>query len=258
MKVVVIGGSGLIGAKLCALLRAAGHDVLDGSPVSGVNIITGAGLDEALDGARVVVDVSNSRSFEDGAALAFFQTAGRNLAAAERRAGVAHHVVLSVVGVDRLADNGYFRAKLAQEQLVHESDIPYTIVHATQFFEFLGSIADAGSDGASVRLSPALMQPMAADDVARALADIAETAPLNGIVEIAGPELWPLCDLAARLFAATGDIRRVEPDPQARYFGALLDDAALVAGPDARLGATDFDAWLAAMPPAPRRAPAPG
>ncbi|NGZ83261.1 SDR family oxidoreductase [Duganella aceris] len=248
MKIVVIGGSGLIGTKLSTLLRAAGHDVFDGSPASGVDIITGVGLAEVLAGARVVVDVSNSRSFEDGAALDFFRTAGRNLIAAERHAGVAHHVVLSVVGVDRLADNGYFRAKLAQEQLVHESDIPYTIVHATQFFEFLGSIADAGTDGDTVRLSPALMQPMAADDVARALAEIAQAAPLNGIVEIAGPERARLCDLAARLFAATGDARRVAPDPQARYFGALLDDAALVAGPAARLGATGFDAWLAQRP----------
>jgi polyisoprenoid-binding protein YceI len=166
--------------------------------------------------------------------------------AAEQRAGVGHHVVLSIVGVDRLAENGYFRAKLAQEQLVRDSGIPYTIVHATQFFEFLGSIADAATDGRTVRLSPALVQPMAADDVARAVADIAEDAPLNGMVEIAGPEQLRLCDLAGRLLAATQDTRRVEPDPQARYFGALLDDAALVAGPDARLGATGFDAWFAA------------
>ena len=244
MKVVVIGGSGLIGTKLSSMLCAAGHDVFDGSPVSGVNIITGAGLAEVLDGAQVVIDVSNSRSFEDAAALEFFQTAGRNLIAAEQRAGVGHHVVLSVVGVDRLPDNGYFRAKLAQEQLVRDAGIPYTIVRATQFFEFLGGIADAATDGRTVRLSPGLVQPMAADDVARAVANIAEDAPLNGIAEIAGPEKLRLCDLVERLLNVTQDTRRVEPDPQARYFGALLDDTALVAGPGARLSANNFDAWF--------------
>lgn len=244
MKVVVIGGSGLIGTKLSSMLCAAGHDVFDASPVSGVDVITGAGLAEALDGAQVVIDVSNSPSFEDAAALAFFQTAGRNLMAAEQRAGVGHHVALSVVGVDRLEDNGYFRAKLAQERLIREAGIPYTIVRATQFFEFLGRIAEAATDGGTVRLSPALVQPMAADDVARAVAGIAGDAPLNGIVEIAGPERLRLCDLVARWLKATQDTRRVEADPQARYFGSLLNDSALVAGADARLGASHFDAWF--------------
>ena len=251
MKIVVIGGSGLIGSKLVSRLRARNHEVIAASPASGVNTLTGEGLDEALRGAQVVVDVANSPSFEDRAVLEFFQTSGRNLLAAETAAGVKHHVALSVVGTDRLAESGYFRAKIAQEKLIRESGIPYTIVHSTQFFEFLGSIAQAATEGRQVRLSTAFVQPIAPDDVAAAMADAALGQPANGVVEIAGPERVRLADLLQRFLARTRDSRTVVRDPQARYFGALLHDDTLVPGANPRIGALDFDAWFA-LPKSPR------
>jgi uncharacterized protein YbjT (DUF2867 family) len=251
MKIVVIGGSGLIGSKLVSLLRARGHEVLAASPASGVNTLTGEGLNEALRGAQVVVDVANSPSFEDRAVLEFFETSGRNLLAAEAAAGVKHHVALSVVGTDRLAESGYFRAKIAQEKLIRESGIPYTIVHSTQFFEFLQSIAQAATEGQQVRLSPAFVQPIASDDVAAAMADVTLGQPANGVVEIAGPERVRLADLVQRFLTRTEDARTVVRDPQARYFGALLHDDTLVPGANPRIGALDFDAWFA-LPKSPR------
>jgi uncharacterized protein YbjT (DUF2867 family) len=251
MKIVVIGGSGLIGSKLVALLQARGHEVLAASPASGVNTLTGEGLHEALRGARVVVDVANSPSFEDRAVLEFFQTSGRNLLAAEAAADVKHHVALSVVGTDRLAESGYFRAKIAQEKLIRESGIPYTIVHSTQFFEFLPSIAQAATEGNQVRLSTAFVQPIAPDDVAAALADVTVAQPANGVVEIAGPERVRLADFVQRFLTRIQDPRTVVRDPQARYFGALLKDDTLVPGANPRIGALDFDAWFA-LPKLPR------
>jgi uncharacterized protein YbjT (DUF2867 family) len=251
MKIVVIGGSGLIGSKLVTLLQARGHEVLAASPASGVNTLTGEGLHEALRGARVVVDVANSPSFEDRAVLEFFQTSGRNLLAAEAAADVKHHVALSVVGTDRLAESGYFRAKIAQEKLIRESGIPYTIVHSTQFFEFLPSIAQAATEGNQVRLSTAFVQPIAPDDVAAALADVTAAQPANGVVEIAGPERVRLADFVQRFLTRTQDPRTVVRDPQARYFGALLKDDTLVPGANPRIGALDFDAWFA-LPKLPR------
>ncbi|CAA2109437.1 SDR family oxidoreductase [Variovorax paradoxus] len=251
MKIVVIGGSGLIGSKVVNKLREAGHEVLAASPASGVNTITGEGLDAALAGAQVVLDVANSPSFEDKAVLEFFQTAGRNLMAAEARAGVKHHVALSVVGTDRLGESGYFRGKMAQEALIRESKIPYTIVHSTQFFEFLGSIAQSGADGNTVHLSPAFVQPIASDDVAAAVADFTLGAPVNGVVEIAGPERVRLSDLVSRYLKATNDTRTVVPDVHARYFGAELKDDTLVPGDNPRIGALNFEAWFA-LPKAPR------
>jgi uncharacterized protein YbjT (DUF2867 family) len=251
MKIVVIGGSGLIGSKLVALLRGRDHEVIAASPASGVNTLTGEGLPEALRGAQVVVDVANSPSFEDQAVLEFFQTSGRNLIAAERTAGVKHHVALSVVGTDRLAESGYFRGKIAQEKLIRESGIPYTIVHSTQFFEFLGSIAQAATEGQQVRLSTAFIQPIAPDDVAAAMADAACGQPANGVVEIAGPERVRLTDLVQRFLTRTHDSRTVVGDPQARYFGAVLHDDTLVPGANPRIGALGFDAWFA-LPKSPR------
>jgi uncharacterized protein YbjT (DUF2867 family) len=251
MKIVVIGGSGLIGSKVVNKLREAGHEVLAASPASGVNTITGEGLDAALAGAQVVLDVANSPSFEDKAVLEFFQTAGRNLMAAEAKAGVKHHVALSVVGTDRLGESGYFRGKMAQEALIRESKIPYTIVHSTQFFEFLGSIAQSGADGNTVHLSPAFVQPIASDDVAAAVADFTLGAPVNGVVEIAGPERVRLSDLVSRYLKATNDTRTVVPDVHARYFGAELKDDTLVPGDNPRIGALNFEAWFA-LPKAPR------
>jgi uncharacterized protein YbjT (DUF2867 family) len=251
MKIVVIGGSGLIGSKVVNKLREAGHEVLAASPASGVNTITGEGLDAALAGAQVVLDVANSPSFEDKAVLEFFQTAGRNLMAAEARAGVKHHVALSVVGTDRLGESGYFRGKMAQEALIRESKIPYTIVHSTQFFEFLGSIAQSGADGNTVHLSPAFVQPIASDDVAAAVADFTLGAPVNGVVEIAGPERVRLSDLVSRYLKATNDTRTVVPDVHARYFGAELKDDTLVPGDNPRIGTLNFEAWFA-LPKAPR------
>lgn len=251
MKIAVIGGSGLIGSKLVANLRARGHEVDAASPASGVNTLTGEGLQDALQGADVVVDVANSPSFEDDAVLAFFQTSGRNLLDAEARAGVRHHVALSVVGTDRLAESGYFRGKIAQEQLIRGSGIPYTIVHSTQFFEFLGGIAQAGTRDGVVHLSPAYVQPIAADDVALAMADYVLGQPVNGVVEIAGPERVRLADLVRRYLMRIQDPRTVEADPRERYFGAVLQEDTLLPGINPRIGALDFDAWLA-LPKVPR------
>jgi uncharacterized protein YbjT (DUF2867 family) len=245
MKIVVIGGTGLIGSKLVARLRNDGHEPLAASPDTGVNVITGEGLAEALEGAQVVVDVANAPAWDDEAVLEFFQTSSHNLIAAEAAAGVGHHVTLSVVGTDRLPDSGYFRAKAAQEDLVKTGPIPYTIVRATQFFEFIGRIADSNTDGATVRLSPALIQPEAADDVAGTLADVAVGAPLNDTVELAGPEAFRLDELARRLLSASGDARQVTADVHARYFGAELDDRSLAPGEDARIAPTRFEDWLA-------------
>ena len=244
MKIVVIGGSGLIGSKTVALLRQGGHDVVVGSPSSGVNSITGEGLEGIMAGAEVVIDLTNSPSFEDKAVLEFFETSGRNLLAAEATAGVRHHVALSIVGTDRTPENGYFRAKVAQEKLIEASGIPYTIIRATQFLEFLGGIADAGAEGNAVRLSPGLFQPIAADDVAAAVADVAQAEPQQGIVEIAGPERAPFDQIIARYLKATGDPRQVVTDPDARYFGGRVEEYSLVPLGDARLGRIGFDEWL--------------
>ena len=244
MKIVVIGGTGLIGSKVVAILRQGGHDVLAASPNSGVNTITGEGLKEALSGAQVVVDLANSPSFEDRAVLEFFQTSGRNLLAAEAAAGVRHHVALSIVGIDRTSDNGYFRAKVAQEKLIVASGIPYTIIRSTQFLEFLRGIADSSADGNTVRLSPGLFQPIASDDVAAFVADVAVAAPHNGIVEIAGPERAPFNEIVARYLKAVGDPRQVVKDPEARYFGGRVEEHSLVPLGQARLGRIGLDEWL--------------
>lgn len=244
MKIVVIGGSGLIGSKLVEILRERGHAVVAASPSTGVDTVTGEGLATALAGAEVVVDVANAPSFEDRAVLAFFERSGRNLLAAEAAAGVGHHLALSVVGSDRLPESGYFRAKLAQERLIEASGLPYTILRATQFFEFIGAIVDAGADGDVIRLSPALLQPVAAADVAAALADLAVGPPLDAIVEVAGPETCPLDKLARQLAAATGDPRKVIADGRARYFGVMLDDRSLTPGASPRLGTVRFEDWL--------------
>ncbi len=227
MKIVVIGGTGLIGSKLVGNLRERGHEVLAAAPNTGVNTITREGLAEALNGADVVVDVANAPVWEDKAVLDFFETSGRNLLAAEAAAGVRHHIALSIVGSERLPDNGYFRAKVAQENLIKASGIPYTILRATQFFEFVGGIAQSATAGQEIRLSPALIQPIASDDVAAALADVAVAPPVNGTVEIAGPEAIPLDELVRRFLRATEDQRKVLPDVHARYFGAVLDDQSL-------------------------------
>jgi len=244
MKIVVIGGTGLIGSKLVEKLRKDGHEPLAASPESGVNAVTGEGLAEALDGAQVVVDVANAPVWDDAAVLEFFQASSRNLLAVETAAGVGHHVTLSVVGTDRLPESGYLRAKLAQEELVKAGPVPYTIVRATQFFEFIGRIADSGTDGDTVRLSPALVQPEAADDVVSTLADVAVGAPLNDTVELGGPEAFPLDELARRFLDANGDPRQVTADVHARYFGAELDDRSLTPGDDARIAPTRFEDWL--------------
>jgi uncharacterized protein YbjT (DUF2867 family) len=244
MKIVVIGGTGLIGSKTVAILRQGGHEVVAASPNSGVNTITGEGLKEALTGAQVVIDLANSPSFEDKAVLEFFQTSGRNLLAAETAAGVRHHVALSIVGTDRSPDNGYFRAKVAQEKLIEGSGIPYTIIRSTQFMEFLGGIAASGTDGNKVRISPGLFQPIAADDVAAVVAEVAVAAPRNGKVEIAGPERAPFNDIVARYLKAIGDPREVVRDPEARYFGSRVEERSLVPLGEARLGRIGFDEWL--------------
>jgi len=249
MKIGVIGGSGLIGKKLVNNLRHDGHEVVAASPSSGVDTITGEGLAEALAGAQVVVDVANSPSFEDTAVLKFFETSGRNLLAAEAAAGVGHHVALSVVGTDRLLASGYFRAKMAQENLIKTSLIPYTIVRATQFFEFVGSIAQSATDGQTVRLSPALMQPIVSDDVADALADIAVGKPVNGTVELAGPEPIRLDELVRRFLSANRDARKVTTDAQALYFGIKLNDQSLTPGANPRIGPTRFEGWLSRAVP---------
>jgi uncharacterized protein YbjT (DUF2867 family) len=244
MKIVVIGGSGLIGTKLVNRLRPQGHDVIAASPASGVNTITREGLAEALLGAQVVVDVANSPSFEDKAVLEFFETSGRNLLAAEAAAGVGHHVALSVVGTDRLPESGYLRAKLAQENLIKASGIPYTILRSTQFFEFVNGIAQSATDGQTVRLSPALLQPIVSDDVAAVLADLTLGAPVNGTVEVAGPEQISLDDLVRRFLSAKQDARQVVADVHARYFGTELNDQSLTPGKNPRLGTTRFEDWL--------------
>lgn len=253
MKIVVIGGTGLIGSQVVEILGHGGHDAVAAAPNTGVDTITGVGLAEALEGAQVVVDVANSPSFEDQPAMDFFQTAGRNIAAAEKAAGIGHHVALSVVGTDRLQDSGYFRAKLAQETLIKGSDIPYTLLHATQFFEFLRGIAQSGTEGGTVRLPHARFQPMAARDVAAAVADAALRPPANGTIEIAGPAVFCIDELVARVLAFDGDPRRVIADPDAPYFGVKLDDGALLPREGARLGTTGFDWWLANVPPPPSR-----
>src|SRR6195256_2704676 len=227
MKIVVIGGSGLIGSKLVNKLREHGHDAVAASPNSGVNTLTGEGLAEALKDASVVVDVSNSPSWEDTAVMKFFETSGRNLLAAEAAAGVRHHVALSVVGTERLLESGYFRAKMAQENLIKASAIPYTIVRATQFFEFVGWIAQSGTVGQTVRLPPALFQPISSDDVAAALADVAVAAPVNGMIEVAGPEAVRMTDLVADFLKSTGDTREVIPDVHARYSDVEINDRSL-------------------------------
>ena len=244
MKIVVIGGSGLIGSKLVQKLREAGHDPLAASPGSGVDTLTGEGLAEALEAAEVVVDVSNAPVWSDTAVLEFFLTSTRNILAAEVAAGVSHHVALSVVGTDRLPDSGYFRAKLAQEEAIKAATIPYTIVRATQFFEFIGRVADSNTDGETVRVPPVLVQPEAADDVAAALAVAAVGAPVNGTVELAGPEQFRFDELTRRVLGANGDPRVVTADGRARYFGAELDDGSLVPGDDARIAPTRFEDWL--------------
>lgn len=244
MKIVVIGGTGLIGSNVVRRLRAIGHETVAASPNTGVSTLTGQGLAEALRGAQVVVDVSNSPSFEDRAVMDFFQTSGHNLLAAEAAAGVGHHVALSVVGTDRLPDSGYFRAKVAQEALIKAAGRPYTLLRATQFFEFVEGIVQAGADGDVVRLSPALIQPIAADDVAAALADLAVAAPVNGTVEVGGPERYPLDELARTFLAARADRREVIADVHARYFGSALDDRSLVAAAGARIGPTRLSDWL--------------
>ena len=252
MKIVVIGGTGLIGSKLVTLLRARGHEALAASPNSGVNTLTGEGLDAALEGSDAVVDVANSPSFADDAVLEFFTTSGRNLLAAARRAGVKHHVALSVVGTQRLAESGYFRAKIAQEELIRASGLPYTIVHSTQFFEFLGGIAASAGQDDTIALSPAFIQPIASDDVAAAMADVVLGAPVNGIVEIAGPDRFRLADLVRDYLAARGDARTVRADVHARYFGAELQEDTLVPQGTARLGAIRIGSWLQAQAPASR------
>jgi uncharacterized protein YbjT (DUF2867 family) len=243
MKIVVIGGTGLIGSKTVAILRRGDHEVVAASPQSGINSITGEGLKEAMAGAQVVIDLANSPSFEDKAVLEFFETSGHNLLAAEVAAGARHHVALSIVGTDR-SDNGYFRAKVAQEKLIKTSGIPYTVVRSTQFLEFLSAIAASSADGNTVRISPGLFQPIAADDVAAIVADVALAAPQNGIVEIAGPERAPFNKIVARYLNAIGDLREVVSDPEAPYYGGRVEEHSLVPLGEARLGRIGLDEWL--------------
>jgi uncharacterized protein YbjT (DUF2867 family) len=244
MKIVVIGGTGLIGSKLVNILRERGHDALAAAPSTGVNSITREGLAQAMDGADIVVDVANAPSWEDRAVLEFFETSSRNLLAAEAAAGVRHHVALSIVGCERLPENGYFRAKVAQENLIKASGIPYTILRATQFFEFVGGIAQAATVGEEIGLSPALIQPLASDDVVAALTEVTLATPVNGTVEVAGPEAMPLDELVRRFLRATQDTRKVVPDVHARYFGSVLDDQSLTPGQNPRLGTIRFEDWL--------------
>src|SRR5215813_4526082 len=244
MKIVVIGGTGLIGSKAVPMLRQGGHEVVAASPTTGVNTITGEGLTEAMAGAQVVIDLANAPSWEDQAVLAFFETSGRNLLAAEAAAGVRHHVAVSIVGTDRMPDNGYFRAKVAQEKLIEASGLPYTIIRDTQFMEFLGGIAASSADGNIVRLAPGLFQPIAADDVASIVADVALGPPQNLIVEIAGPERAPFNEIVARYLRAIGDPRKVVRDPEARYWGGRVEEHSLVPLGEVRLGRIGFDEWL--------------
>jgi uncharacterized protein YbjT (DUF2867 family) len=247
MKIVVIGGTGLIGSKVVAKLRQQNHDAVAASPDTGVNTITGEGLRAALSGANVVVDVSNSPSFADDAVMTFFDTSTRNLLVAESEEGVRHHVALSVVGTERLQESGYFRAKICQEKLIRASAIPYSIVHATQFFEFVKGIAAAATEGKTVRLAPVMIQPIAADDVATAVGRIAVGTPVNGVVEVAGPERFRLDELIRQGLKARSDPREVVSDPRARYFGALLGERTLVPADGARLGDVRFEEWLSAV-----------
>jgi uncharacterized protein YbjT (DUF2867 family) len=244
MKIVVIGGTGLIGSKTVAILRQGAHEVVAASPKTGVNSITGEGLHQAMTGTEVVIDLVNSPSFEDRAVLSFFETSTRNLLAAEAAARVGHHVALSIVGADRAPENGYFRAKVAQEKRIEASGIPYTILRSTQFLEFLGAIANASAEGNTVRLSPGLFQPIAADDVAAFVANVARAPPRNGIVEIAGPERAPLNEIVARYLKAVGDPREVVMDPEARYYGGRVEERVLVPLGEARLGRIGFDEWV--------------
>ena len=244
MKIVVIGGTGLVGSRLVTKLNEHGHEAVPASPNTGVNTLTGEGLSEVLEGAKVVVDVSNAPDWDDDAVMHFFETSSRNLLAAETEAGVGHHVALSVVGTERLTESGYFRAKLAQEKLIEGSSIPYSIVHATQFFEFLKGIADDATDGNTVRLPPALFQPMAADDVASGVAEVAVGPPLNGTVEIAGPEQFRLDELTRSLLKGQDDPREVVTDPEARYFGIAPSERTLLPGSDARIAETRLEEWL--------------
>jgi uncharacterized protein YbjT (DUF2867 family) len=244
MKIVVIGGTGLIGSKLVEKLRRAGHDALPASPDSGVDTYTGKGLEDALEGAKVVVDVSNAPAWEDAAVFDFFQTTARNVLAVETATGVSHHVLLSVVGTDRLPDSGYMRAKLAQEETVKAGSVPYTILRATQFFEFIGRIADSSTDGDTVHLPPVFVQPEAADDVAATLAEIAVSEPVNAIVELAGPDQFRLDELAERVLRAKNDPRHVRADMHATYFGAELDHYSLTPENNVRIAPTHFEDWL--------------
>jgi uncharacterized protein YbjT (DUF2867 family) len=244
MKIVVIGGTGRIGSKVVARLRGAGHDVMAAAPNTGVNTLTGEGLEAALEGAHVVIDLANSPSFEPSAVMSFFTAHEKNLLAAEARAGVRHHVALSIVGDDRSPDNGYFRAKVAQEDLIKASGVPCTIIRSTQFMEFLSSIADSGGDGNTVRISPGLFQPIAADDVAAIVADVALAEPRNGIIEIAGPDRAPFNEIVARYLKAVGDPREVVSDPEARYYGSRVEELSLVPLGEARLGRIGLDEWL--------------
>ena len=255
MKIVVIGGTGLIGSKLVKKLREQGQEAVAASPNTGVNTITGEGLAEALKGASVVVDVSNSPSWEDAAVMKFFETSTRNLLAAEKAAGVGHHVALSVVGTDRMLQSGYFRAKMAQENLIKSSSIPYSIVHATQFFEFIKGIADISTSGNKIPLPPVLIQPMAAEDVASAVARVAAGPPINGTVEVGGPEKFRLDELVRRYLAAHKDPREVVTDPHARYYGIEVSENTLVPGAGARLGETHFATWLSQPTPSTKPQP---
>jgi uncharacterized protein YbjT (DUF2867 family) len=253
MKIVVIGGTGLIGSKVVEKLKQKGHDVVAAAPNTGVNTITGEGLAAALAGAQVVVDVSNSPSMEDQAAMDFFQTESRNLTTAEASAGVKHHVPLSVVGTEGLQDSGYFRAKLVQENRIKSSPIPYTLVQATQFFEFVRAISQSATEGNTVRLPPVLFQPIAADDVASVVAEAALDEPMNGTIEIAGPDTYTLDESVRKVLEYDHDTRKVIADPQAPYFGVKVAEKALVPGPNPRLGSTTFDWWLTHVPPPQKR-----
>ena len=244
MKIVVIGGTGLIGSKTVAILRQGGHEVVAGSPKNGINSITGEGLEEAMAGAHVVIDLANAPSWEPQAVLEFFQTSSRNILAAEAATGVRHHVALSIVGTERTPDNGYFRAKVAQEKLIEASGIPYTIIRSTQFMEFIGAIADSSADGKTVRISPGLFQPIAADDVAAISADVVLAPPRNGIVEIAGPDRAPFNEIVAGYLKAKGDAREVVKDPDALYWGGRVEEHSLVPLGEARLGRIGLDEWL--------------